>query len=76
MQTKNYKSEVKKWFTQTTYVDIETGEIINNLTNYIKIKCEKKHRVITQVNKGINEKIGETQILWTVRKHEQTKLEI
>lgn len=63
-----------KWFSTTTYVDVETGETISKSDyergNYRKIKTTKSYEFTEKSNR----KYGEIKHTIEIKEHEQTRL--
>lgn len=70
--------KVDKWYTETTYVDQHTGEIIEkeDIYKFIIIKTDKHVRINDEYNykKGTKKRIGRIDYTKTCRRSEQQRL--
>lgn len=61
---------IKKWYTESEFIDIETGEVFKKMPkNYIKIETNKKTKIDEKF------KIGVIKYSTTIRRHPQQRIE-
>lgn len=72
------QTDIDKWYSFTTDVDIDTGEIIsiNKLSEYQIVKRERDIKIKEETRKGVLIKYGEIYNVRIWRKSNQTKLDL